>query len=363
MKLISLECRVPDFAMSQRDMLAALQNSRAWDDLRDGSRQLLLKVLSGDSGIDKRHFACSELNFLHRADGGVLCELFENFAPKLGTRALLAAVEAARLRPHELDALLVCTCTGYLCPGLSSHIAEQAGLAPCAKLFDLAGQGCGAAVPLLSLAESLTINGAERVACVAVELSSAAFYIDDDAGVLISLCLFADGAAACVCTGDTDDSHFLAKLGGFRHLHSPGLRGELRFVNCGGKLRNILRPGVPELVAEAVERIFPELLNTSGDFTLLAHPGGRKVLERLGEKFPLARLSHSQRVLRDFGNMSSPSVLFVLRDWLDTGTGSEAVAVAYGAGFSAHGFRVRKSDGSGGDRTHDQLVKSQLLYH
>ena len=116
-------------------------------------------------------------------------------APRLAARALDAALTQARLVAGQVDALLICTCTGYLCPGVTSYVAEQLGLRADAFLQDLVGLGCGAAIPCLRAADAmLAAQPAAVVACVAVEVCSAAFYLDDDPGVLVSACLFGDGA-------------------------------------------------------------------------------------------------------------------------------------------------------------------------
>jgi alkylresorcinol/alkylpyrone synthase len=92
---------------------------------------------------------------------------------------------------------VISTCTGYLCPGLSSYAIESLGLRRDVLAFDLVGQGCAAAMPNWRLADSLLAAGAcEHVLSVCVEVSSAAMYLDDDPGVLVSACLFGDGAGA-----------------------------------------------------------------------------------------------------------------------------------------------------------------------
>ena len=341
-KLLSLECAVPAQGMTQKELLSALRGCSAWSTLREGSRELLTRVLSGDSGIGRRYFARCDLEELGKADGGKLAEIFELEAPALASEAVGRALSSAGVFAEELDALLVCTCTGYLCPGVSGHVAQRLGLRADVMLVDLVGQGCGAALPLLATAEGLLAAGAQSVACVAVEVSSAAFYLDDDAGVLVSLCLFGDGAAACVCTKTRKQADALVELSDFRQLHWPEQREELRFVNSGGKLRNVLRPSVPDLVADAVAKLLPELAQESSHSALLAHSGGRKVIEALETRFPGVDLSASKSVLRNFGNMSSPSVLFVLRKWLDYGGNRSAWLASYGAGFTAFACRARK---------------------
>ena len=95
--------------------------------------------------------------------------------------------------------MLISTCTGYLCPGLTSYVSERLGLRPDVFTLDLVGQGCGAALPNLRTAEAILAAGrAEKVLSVCVEICSAAFFLDDDPGVLISACLFGDGAGAAV---------------------------------------------------------------------------------------------------------------------------------------------------------------------
>src|SRR5205823_3117596 len=92
-------------------------------------------------------------------------------------------------------------CTGYLCPGLTSYVAEALGLRSDVIPFDLVGQGCAAALPNLRAAESLVASKrAGNVLSVCVEVCSAAMYLDRDLGVLVSACLFGDGAAAAVCS-------------------------------------------------------------------------------------------------------------------------------------------------------------------
>src|SRR5258708_2888971 len=94
-------------------------------------------------------------------------------------------------------------CTGYLCPGLTSYVSERLGLRSDALLLDLVGQGCGAALPNLRTAEALLGAGrARRVLSICVEVCSAAYYLDDDPGVLVSACLFGDGAGAAVLSND-----------------------------------------------------------------------------------------------------------------------------------------------------------------
>jgi len=212
-------------------------------------------------------------------------------------------------------------------------------------MLDLVGQGCGAALPNLRTAEALLGAGrCERVLSICVEVCSAAFYLDDDSGVLISACLFGDSAGAAVLSRTANGGR-LVKWKSAASLLDPASRDLLRFDQKGGMLRNILAPQVPELAAQRVGQIFESALERYGvarsDIAgWILHPGGRDVLLAVREKLGLNEcdVRWSEAVLREFGNVSSPSVLFVLERALKDSVPSGLWWMsAFGAGFSCHG--------------------------
>ena len=334
MYLQSLATAFPPHAFTQAECFQILNDSGAVDGLRGRSRELLRKVLTGDSGIETRRFSDPDLAKTFGRDAGQLHQHFEQQAPRLASEALLKACDLASLKPSGIDALLVCTCTGYLCPGLSSYISEILGLRPNAFLQDLLGLGCGAALPLLETARGLlAANPTATIATVAVEISSAAFYLNDEPGVLISLCLFGDGAAAAIWRGETQGGQF--RFQNFRTIHKPEHREKIRFVNVGGRLKNQLHREVPELAADAVSELFG--MRSGTPERLIAHTGGRDVIEAIERVIPAHRLDATREVLRRYGNISSPSVLAALEYSLSTDPESESLwLTAFGAGFAAH---------------------------
>lgn len=324
--------------------------SECWDflrapaarELKIRSVELLEKVLLGDSGIHERRFALQDPQRLFSAGAETLNQEFETAAPDLACRALEKACLEAGANIRDIDALLVCTCTGYLCPGVSSHVAERLALRPDAFLQDVVGLGCGAAIPMLRSAHGfLAANPGALVATVAVEICSAATYMSDDPGVLISLCLFGDGAAAALWRGEGGGRTW--RVNGFRTVHIPEEREKIRFVNAEGKLKNKLHRAVPVLAGEAVSGLFD--LRTTEPDQVLSHTGGRDVIDEvekcLAGKF---RLSETRKVLRDYGNISSPSVLVALENRLraSNGDGSQLWLTAFGAGFAAHSCEMSR---------------------
>ncbi|NQW99974.1 stilbene synthase [bacterium] len=335
MYLRALATAVPPHSFTQKSCWDAMAGGDFLETLRPRSAALMEKILSnGSSGIERRNLALESICDSFGQSAEDLSRRFEREAPPLASEALLAALRKSGHAAAEVDALFICTCTGYLCPGVSSHVAEQAGLRHDTYLADLVGLGCGAAIPTMRAAQGfLAANPRAVVATVAVEICSAAFFADDDPGVLVSLCLFGDGAAAAIWSGDGAAGDWQA--GHFTTTHRPAEREKIRFVNSAGKLKNQLHRAVPGLAAEAVAGLFA--LRQGEPDQVLAHSGGRDVIEALEGVLPFS-LSETRGVLRDHGNMSSPSVMFALeRRLAEEREGDRRLwLTAFGAGFAAH---------------------------
>src|SRR4051812_34759910 len=341
MYLHALATAVPNATYTQAECLDLAQRSKLRERLKKRSMLILQTILRGEHGIAQRHFALPDIENVFDLTPDQLNSAFRTEAPRLAGQALTAALDKAGLRADQLDALLICTCTGYLCPGVTSYVAEQLGLRPNVFLQDLVGLGCGAAIPTLRAASHIVGSQPDAiVACVAVEVCSAAFYLDDDPGVIISACLFSDGAAATIWRSRPAAKPLRAF--GFDTAHIPENRDKLRFEQRDGKLRNLLHRSVPELAAGAVKRLWDQRGERAVS-RVVAHTGGRDVLEALAPVVAPHHLEASSRVLRNCGNMSSPSVLFALEETLKdetpNGTG-DFWLVSFGAGFSAHSCRV-----------------------
>ncbi len=352
MFLHALATAVPETRATQAQCLGLISASDAHRHLSRRSRLVLHSILRGDSGIEGRNFAFAPIERVFSASADDLNETFRREAPRLAARALETALAQINLHSDQIDALVICTCTGYLCPGVTSYVSEQLGLRSDAYLQDLVGLGCGAAIPALRSVEALLAARPDAtVACVAVEICSAAFFLDDDPGVLVSACLFGDGAAATLwrTAPPAQGPHAAApvRIHGFNTIHIPAARDKIRFEQRNGKLRNLLAADVPALATSTVARLLAtEPTHLPPPVRVIAHPGGRDVLDALEAALPGHRLDASRRVLREHGNMSSPSVLYALADALREGPpepGADWWLVAFGAGFSTHSCRLSRA--------------------
>lgn len=303
-------------------------------------------VLLRENGIVSRHLAVDSLEEVFRIDADTLRARYLDNAPALAGNAGAAAMEQSQLRTEQIDAVVVSSCTGYLCPGLSGYVIEQLGLRKDSQAFDLVGQGCAAALPNLRLASALLSSGQCRhVLSVCVEVSSAAMYLDEDPGVLVSACLFGDGAGAMVLSRCPQEHVRRVEWLHAESLVEPGERDRLKFEQRAGLLRNILTREVPDLAARYAEQVLCQTLQrmhaARDEITAwIMHPGGRDVLQALQKQLGLRpeELRHSAAVLRDYGNLSSASVYFVMQEAMrdDTPSGKWWLS-SFGAGFSCHG--------------------------
>ncbi len=350
MFITGLGIAVPPRSYSQRECWDAARQSPQFTRLSSRSRALVRTILGSANGISSRHLALEDIREIFDLTPDALHRRFSIHAPRLAADAGRNALEDAGLGPDAVEAVLVSTCTGYLCPGLTSYVTELLGLHRDIFALDLVGQGCAAALPNLRAGAALLESGRYRVVLsICVEICSAAFYLDDDPGVLISACIFGDGAAAAVLSGTASANRQQVEWQQSRTLIVPENRDLLRFEQRGGMLRNILKPEVPDRAAEYAFAVFQQSLASTGlnrnQFNgWIIHPGGKDVLAALRRQFEFGdgELRWSAAILNEFGNLSSPSVLFVLKRALSNGVPpGHWWMSSFGAGFSCHGAVLR----------------------
>lgn len=346
MYLRAIGTAAPPARYTKADCWEVFRRSGWYERLDPRAVLLIRAVLQRENGIEARHLALDSLADVLQIDPDTLQRRFQLAAPVLAADAARRALQTAALSIHDIDALIVSTCTGYLCPGLSGYVAERLGLRSSVGGYDLVGQGCAAALPNMRLGQALLASEQCRhVLSVCVEISSAAMYLDNDPGVLISACLFGDGAGAAVLSGQPSTQHRRIRWRDSETLLVAGARESLKFEQRQGMLRNVLTPEVPALAADCVGQVLDTVLRrtqlrTSQIATWVVHAGGRDVLQAIEQRLQLqpADLRHSAAVLREYGNLSSAFVYFVLQAALaEAAAGGWWWLTAFGAGFSCHG--------------------------
>jgi predicted naringenin-chalcone synthase len=309
-------------------------------------RQLLL-----EGPIRGRHVAVDVDEEICSQDPDRLIARFATHSRRIAAEAGRTALDRAGLEPTDVEGLIVNTCTGYLCPGLSSYLVEDLGLPTFTSVLDLMGMGCGGAIPNLETACRMIQSGAKKaVLCLSVEICSATFFLGPDPDLIVSNSIFADGASAALVQAAGTSAlqpppSGLLRFLDFESATLPKYREQLRYTSQGGRLRNVLTRNVPVIGARAVAQVVRRLLDRHGlprnaiDWWVV-HPGGTQVLNAVQREveLPAEKLRFSYEVFRNYGNMSSPSVLFVLDGILHEArpqSGDTGLLLSFGAGFTA----------------------------
>jgi predicted naringenin-chalcone synthase len=289
-----------------------------------------------NSDIDYRYLYVNPATDHPGEDLDKLHRRYREGAALIARQAAERSLEKAGLTTDDVDCILVCSCTGYLCPDLSTVLVKEMGLASRVQRGALLGLGCAGAMPTLQRAyDHARAYPDHRVLMVAVEICSAAYYIDDTLETLIGNAICADGAAACIITCRDDagvDGHAGPRIRSFASVLEP---------NCQSSVAPTIRDLAPPIIDRALDELLPpEGVERSGIRHWVMHPGGRKVIDRVQESLGLSDddVAVSRHVLRNYGNMSSPTVLFVLNEFMKNGdakAGDLGVMLALGPGFAA----------------------------
>lgn len=331
----------PQFKLSQKELFEILCREKK---LSRREKALYRRFLL-DKGIGYRHFSTKNIKDLFVEDQNLIIKQFQESAACLSIASLERCLEESGISKDELSCLVVSTCTGYLCPGLTSYIIERAGLRRDIFAADIVGMGCGGAMPALQACYNyLNAHKDAYAVTVSTEICSSALFWGDDPELILSNSIFGDGSAACLLTNRRGKGGL--RIIDFASKIAPHHRDALRFRTENSRLRNVIKEVVPGIAAELTEDIARALFKRQGfkqdDIKFWAlHPGGRKVLDKIQKEMHLkaADLTYSRRVLYDYGNMSSPTVLYVLKEILKDkllNKGDTVLMASFGAGFSGY---------------------------
>ena len=241
----------------------------------------------------------------------------------------------------EITHLIVVSCTGFAAPGLDLQLVRHLGLPLSVERTVVGFMGCSAGLPALKLARHIIRSepGA-RVLVVALELCTLHFQECGALDKVLSFLLFGDGCAAALVSAEPIG----VEIGEFGAAVLPETADHLTWRIGSSGFEMHLSGQVPPAIAHSLPGALPSLLRgaDAGEIGLWAiHPGGRTVLDAVerGLAIPAGALSYSRRVLRDYGNISSASVLFVLREMIDDRAAGNGCAMAFGPGLAIEAMR------------------------
>jgi len=345
--LLSLATAVPGTILPQSEAKAFVRRLFG----ARTSRFDKLEPVFDNAGIVKRHIvrppAWYEQDHGWRERNQVYLEAAEALYEECAAKALAAAGVA----PEEVDALVTVSTTGIATPSLEARVAGRMGFRSDAERVPIFGLGCAGGVGGLAIAARLAAGvPGKTILFVTIETCSISIRLDKPSRAnIVATALFGDGAAACVLRSGGDEGAGIASVGAGGEMLWPetlGIMGwDVEDPGLGVIFDRSIPPFLAENMAEAAGQIAAKSGVAPGEIDrFTCHPGGAKVITALEQSLGVGQgaLDHEREVLRDYGNMSAPTVLFVLDRVIQAGMPERVMLLALGPGFTASGLLLSR---------------------
>lgn len=359
-KIISIATAVPAYQHKQQDIFEFANAIHS--DSNEESRKL--RFLYGHSGIstrysiipdyscaiEERKFYSKERNLEPFPNLEKRMEWFSQYAGKLSVEAINGCI-SGKIKSEAITHLITVSCTGLSAPGLDLEIMETMNLPQGIFRTSVNFMGCYAAVHALRMADAICKNEKNAsVVVVCTELCTLHFQKDKTVDNITSTLLFADGCAAVLVQHDESIERGFILESFFSNVAFNGKKDMAWQLSSRGFLMT-LTGYVPELLKEDFDNLVSAALHKAGikkeeiNYWCM-HPGGKKILEAISQSLQLKNgdLDYCYKVLNDYGNMSSPTILFVLKRILDDinqqkeGKGKKIFGAAFGPGLTMETF-------------------------
>jgi alkylresorcinol/alkylpyrone synthase len=346
-KIKTVAKQLPPYSRKTADIIPFIETWLAGQDER-----FIRKVIKifGNAGVDERYSIMSPEEVFTSTSFEEKNDIYVRECTKLAKQALQKALDKAGWKAGELDYLITVSCTGIMIPSIDANLVNSLKMKQDIVRLPVTEMGCAAGVSGIIYAKNfLKANPGKKAAVVAVESPSATFQLDDfSMANIVSAAIFGDGAAAILLSSCDEDEGPEIIAEEMYHFYDAEYMMGFKLTNSG--LRMILDETVPETISAHFPKIVhPFLERNNSDIGevnhLIFHPGGRKIVQTVEELFGSLgkNIDDTREVLKQYGNMSSVTVLYVLERFLEKNIakGDKGLMLSFGPGFSAQSILLQ----------------------
>jgi alkylresorcinol/alkylpyrone synthase len=340
-KIITAAKQLPQYSRTTADILPLLDG---WLDGQDERFIKKVKKIFEGAAVDVRYSIMDPEEVFTATSFEEKNDIYIREVIKLGEQVLDNALNKAGWEAQSIDYIITVSCTGIMIPSLDAYLINKMKLRQDIVRLPVTEMGCAAGISGIIYAKNfLKANPGKRAAVIAVESPTATFQLDDfSMPNIVSAAIFGDGAACCLLSShDDDDGPEIIDEQMYHFYDAEHMMG-FKLTNSG--LQMVLDIEVPDTIASHFGDIIHPFLQRNNlsieDIDhLIFHPGGKKIVQTVEELFSgLGKnINDTKEVLRQYGNMSSATVLYVLERIIDSNPkkGERGVMLSFGPGFSA----------------------------
>jgi predicted naringenin-chalcone synthase len=340
-QIIGVEKELPEYARETKDILPLVDG---WlQDQDERYRRKVLKIFEG-AGVDKRYSIMDPEEVFTATSFEDKNNIYVREAKNLGKNVLQKALHSNGWEADSVDFIITVSCTGIMIPSLDAYLINALKMRKDITRLPVTEMGCAAGISgIIYAANFLKANPGKRAAVIAVESPTATFQLDDfSMANMVSAAIFGDGAA-CVLLSSEENAKG-PKILGEEMYHFYEATHLMGFDLTNHGLKMILDENVPgTIAAHFPEIVHPFLQKFNSNIEkvdhLIFHPGGKKIVQTVEDLFGNLgkNIDETREVLRQYGNMSSVTVLYVLHEFMkkQPKAGEQGLMLSFGPGFSA----------------------------
>jgi predicted naringenin-chalcone synthase len=340
-KIVTVAKQLPQYSRTTADILPYLDG---WLDGQEERFIKKVKKIFEAAAVDKRYSIMDPVEVFTATSFEDKNDIYSREVIILGEQVLEKALEKAGWEPQTLDYIITVSCTGIMIPSLDAYLINKMKLKQDIVRLPVTEMGCAAGISGIIYAKNfLKANPGKRAAVIAVESPTATFQLDDfSMPNIVSAAIFGDGAACCLLSSYEEDNGPEIVAEEMYHFYDAEHMMGFRLTNGG--LQMVLDIEVPDTIASHFDDIIHPFLKKNNleikDLDhMIFHPGGKKIVTTVEALFSgLGKnIDDTKEVLKQYGNMSSATVLYVLERIMDNKpqAGEKGLMLSFGPGFSA----------------------------